>query len=65
MLRVESDSSKKSICLTQKTEKEDVIFLGGGVKFITMMVVVGSAPPHSSCSHAPARRLYPEALMYS
>lgn len=45
MLRVESDSSKKSICLTQKTEKEDVIFLGGGVKFIKMMVVVGSAPP--------------------
>ena len=44
MLRVESDSSKKSICLTQKTEKEDVVFLGGGVKFITMMVVVGTAP---------------------
>lgn len=45
MLQVESDSSKKSICLTQKTEKEDVVFLGGGVEFITMMVVVGTAPP--------------------
>ena len=58
MLRVESDSSKKSICLTQKTEKEDVVFLGGGVKFITMMVVVGTAPPPRlllfSCASPPS-----------
>lgn len=33
MLLLESDSSNKSICLTQKTEKEGLVFLsvGGGI----------------------------------
>lgn len=49
---LQSESSKKSICMTHKTEKEVVGgFFGRGM----MVVVEGSAPPpllHSACCHA-------------